>query len=266
QVDRRYIAAEKPEGMYPLMYYNHNLQFAAFAWTIAGAHSRALVDAKEVTANGEAVVKDVPFAELVTNTTLVVETRFRQWDAVRAIPEPAAGMPATRVFWNWAQGMRLASTGDVAGARAQLDSLRAHTARIPADYVFGLNPGRAVLSVAEAQLAARIAEGEHRTADAIAGWREACAREDSLSYDEPPDWYAFSRESLGGAMLRSGDAGGAADVFRSELTRHPNNPRALFGLARALEAAGRKSEADKTDAEYQKAARKADVTFSVAGL
>ncbi|MFI5372425.1 MAG: hypothetical protein ACHQ52_12775, partial [Candidatus Eisenbacteria bacterium] len=46
QVDRRYIAAEKPEGMYPLMYYNHNLQFAAFAWTIAGAHSRALVDAK----------------------------------------------------------------------------------------------------------------------------------------------------------------------------------------------------------------------------
>jgi Tfp pilus assembly protein PilF len=123
-----------------------------------------------------------------------------------------------------------------------------------------------VLSIAAAQLAGRIAEAEKQTTAAIGLWREAAAREDSLGYDEPPDWYAFSRESLGGALLRSGDAAGAEDVFRTELARHPNSPRALYGLARALETAGKKSEAKTADEAYRKAARAADVKLSVEDL
>jgi hypothetical protein len=174
-VDRRYIADQKPDGVYPIMYFNHNLQFAAYAWTMALAYGKAAVDAKEVTANGEAVVKDLPMAELVTNTTLVVETRFRHWDAVRAMPEPPEWMPATRGYWNWAQGMRLAATGFPKDARVQLDSLAARAARLTPDYVIGLNPGSAVLSIAAAQLAGRIAETEKQTSAAIGHWREAAA-------------------------------------------------------------------------------------------
>ncbi|HUK63393.1 MAG TPA: hypothetical protein VLV15_08670, partial [Dongiaceae bacterium] len=208
-VDRRYIADQKPDGVYPLMYFNHNLQFAAYAWTTAGAYAKARPDAREVTANGEAVVRDFPMAELVTNTTLVVETRFRHWDTVKAIPEPPEWMPATRGFWNWAQGMRLAATGYVPEARVELDSLRARASRIPPDYPIGLNSAPAVLAIASAQLAGRIAETAKQPGEAITHWREACALEDSLSYDEPPDWYAFSRESLGGVLLRSGDPAAA---------------------------------------------------------
>jgi len=265
-VDERYVAEQAPEGVYPVMYLNHNLQFAAYGWTTAGAYERAMVDARKVTANGEAVVKDIPMVELVTNTVLVVQTRFRRWDEVKAIPEPPAWMPATRGSWDWAQGMRLASTGDAAGARAHLDSLRARAARFTDDYLIGLNPAGQVLSVAAAQLEARITEAEHGASAAVPMWRSAVTLEDALGYDEPPDWYAFSGESLGGALLRAGDARGAIEAFRAELARHPHSPRALFGLARALEAAGRKSEAASTDAEFRKQARMADVTFSVPGL
>jgi Flp pilus assembly protein TadD len=132
--------------------------------------------------------------------------------------------------------------------------------------VIGLNPAPAVLAIAAAQLAGRIAETAKQPAEAIARWREATALEDSLGYDEPPDWYAFSRESLGGALLRSGDAAGAVQVFRDELERHPNSPRALFGLARALDASGKRSEARTTEEAFEKAARAADVKLSIQEL
>jgi tetratricopeptide (TPR) repeat protein len=122
------------------------------------------------------------------------------------------------------------------------------------------------MAIAAAQLAGRIAESAKQPAEAIARWREAAALEDSLGYDEPPDWYAFSRESLGGALLRSGDAAGAVPVFQAELERHPNNPRALYGLARALEASGKKSEAQTTNERLKKAARAADVKLSIQDL
>ncbi len=265
-VDERYVAEQAPQGVYPVMYLNHNLQFGAYGWATAGAYARALADAKKVTANGEAVVKEIPMAELVTNTTLIVQTRFRRWDEVKAIPEPPAHMPATRAYWDWAQGLRLAAAGDVAGATAHLDSLHARAARLPGDYLIGLNPASQVLRVAAAQLEARIAETRNGASAAVPLWRSALDVEDALGYDEPPDWYAFSGESLGGALLRAGDSKGAIEAFQSELSRHPHSPRALFGLARAYEAAGRKSDAATTDAEFKKQARMADVTFKVEEL
>ncbi|HEV3220941.1 MAG TPA: hypothetical protein VGZ48_14320, partial [Candidatus Acidoferrales bacterium] len=54
------------------------------------------------------------------------------------------------------------------------------------------------------------------------------------------------RESLGAALLRSGNAPEAEKVFREDLSRNPLNPRSLFGLWKALEAEKKTAEADKT--------------------
>ena len=64
--------------------------------------------------------------------------------------------------------------------------------------------------------------------------REAVAIQDTLKYGEPPDWFFPVRESLGGALLMSGDATGAEKVFREDLDRNPRNPRSLWGLQQAL--------------------------------
>jgi hypothetical protein len=60
--------------------------------------------------------------------------------------------------------------------------------------------------------------------------------EDALVYDEPPAWYYPLRESLGAALLLSGDAARAEAVFREGLRRSPRNGRMLFGLLESLKA------------------------------
>ena len=72
------------------------------------------------------------------------------------------------------------------------------------------------------------------TNGAIAQLREAVAIQDTLKYGEPPDWFFPVRESLGGALLVSGDATGAEKIFREDLDRNPRNPRSLWGLRQAL--------------------------------
>ena len=72
------------------------------------------------------------------------------------------------------------------------------------------------------------------TAGAITLLRDAVAIQDKLNYGEPPDWFYPVRESLGGALLISGDAAGAEKVFRDDLDRNPRNPRSLFGLQQSL--------------------------------
>jgi cytochrome c-type biogenesis protein CcmH/NrfG len=60
--------------------------------------------------------------------------------------------------------------------------------------------------------------------------------EDALNYNEPADWFYPTRETLGAALLRNGDAAAAEAVFRDDLQRHPKNPRSLHGLAESLAA------------------------------
>ena len=262
-IDSAYITAHHIGGIYPLMYYNHNLHFAAFSWTVAGNYARAIPLARVVSANADAAVRDMPMLEVFTPTALLVETRFRKWGAVAATPKPAADLRATCGYWHYAQGMRLAFAGRADSATVHLDSLRAIAPDFAPDFLLGFNPASSVLGVAEAQLAARIAEARGRMDDAIAGWRTAVAREDSLGYDEPPDWYLFSRESLGGALMRAGRTAEAVPVFERELVIHPHSPRALLALKGAYDAAGRREDAMRVDREFQGAMHSMDTDLFI---
>src|SRR3954468_15179940 len=53
---------------------------------------------------------------------------------------------------------------------------------------------------------------------AIRSWRDvvAATATDRLAYNEPPDWYYPTRESLGAALLRTGQHAEADRVFRDD--------------------------------------------------
>ncbi len=101
---------------------------------------------------------------------------------------------------------------------------------------------------------------------AIEHWRKAVEVEDSLNYGEPPEWYYPVRESLGGELLRDGQAIEAEKVFRADLEKNPRNPRSLFGLLESLKAQKRNADADWVRREFDAAWKNADVTLSVADL
>jgi tetratricopeptide (TPR) repeat protein len=103
--------------------------------------------------------------------------------------------------------------------------------------MFNLNPAANIFAVADGVLDARIAAASGQTDAAIAAWRRAVEAEDKISYNEPPDWFYPTRESLGAALLRVKKYEEADLAFREDLERNPNNGRSLWGRWQALRAA-----------------------------
>ncbi len=99
-----------------------------------------------------------------------------------------------------------------------------------------MNKSRDVLAVGRGVLAGKLAEREGKTDEAIATLTSAVAKEDALSYSEPPDWWYPVRHVLGDALLAANRPAEAEQVYRADLAQHPKNGFALFGLSRALAA------------------------------
>ena len=102
--------------------------------------------------------------------------------------------------------------------------------------MFNLNPAANILAVADHVLDARIAAAKGETNASIAAWHKAVEAEDQISYNEPPDWFYPTRESLGGALVRAKRYEEADLAFREDLERNPNNGRSLWGRWQALRA------------------------------
>jgi Flp pilus assembly protein TadD len=100
----------------------------------------------------------------------------------------------------------------------------------------------------------------------VAKWRRAVELQDDLVYDEPPAWYYPIRESLGAALIQSGDAGGAEQVFREGLRRSPHNGRMLFGLLESLKAQKKTAALAWVEREYQAAWKGAELPLRVKDL
>ena len=238
-VDRTYIAATGAQGIYPMMYYSHNLHFIAMCASMNGNYAEALENAELLAANVGSHVKDMPPLEGFMTVPIAVNIRFHKWNEILAMPQPDPAMKITTVFWHFGRGMALAGSGRITEAEAEYKIVSAAEQSTPPDVIFAMpinNKAKDILKIAEYVLGAKIAMAKKENATAIGLLREAVAVQDTLKYGEPPDWFFPVRESLGAALLMNGDAAGAEKVFRGDLDRNPRNPRSLFGLHQALKA------------------------------
>ena len=236
-VDRAYIKATGVQGIYPMMYYSHNLHFIAMCGAMNGSYAEARKNADLLVANVGPHVKDMPPLEGFMTMPVAVEVRFHHWDELLKMPAPDPAMKTATVFWHFGQGMALAGTGKLNEAQAEYKIVSDTEAATPPDVIFAMpinNKAKDIMKIAKDVLGAQIAVAQKDNAGAIVMLREAVAIQDTLKYGEPPDWFFPVRESLGAALLMTGDAVGAEKVFRADLDRNPRNPRSLFGLHQAL--------------------------------
>ena len=267
--DRAYIRAAGPEGVYPLLYYTHNLQFLCATRGMAGESAAAERAAAALGAN-IATVAPVgalgPMLDYFSPTALFVALRFQRWDAILHQPAPDPRLGATAALWHFGRGVAFAATGAGERAIAEREAFDGARKALPKDAMLNLNRAEDVLEVARAVLDARLAAavGDHEAA--VAAWRRAVERQDALAYDEPPPWYYPIRESLGAALYAAGKAGEAEAVFRDDLTRNPRNGRSLFGLAASLRAQGNTTAAGAVDREFSTAWSAADVRIQMSDL
>jgi tetratricopeptide (TPR) repeat protein len=252
-VDRAYIKASGAQGIYPMMYYSHNLHFIAMCASMNGNYAEARKNADLLVANVGPHVKDMPPLEGFMTVPMAVDVRFHKWSDILAMRQPDPAMKITTGFWHFARGMALAGTGKVNEAEAEYKIVSEAEQNTPPDMVFAMpinNKAKDIMRISEDVLGAKIAMARKDSVQAISLLTAAVAIQDTLKYGEPPDWFFPVRESLGGALLINGDAAGAEKVFRTDLDRNPRNPRSLFGLQQTLKAQDRNYDAGFVESEF----------------
>ncbi len=245
-VDEAYIKASGAQGIYPMMYYSHNLHFIAMCSAMDGDYSEANKNADLLAAHVAPHVKDMPPLEGFMTIPIAVDVRFHKWGEILKMPQPDPEMKITTVFWHFARGMALAAKGKVNEAEPEYQVVSDAEKNTPEDVIFAMpvnNKAKDVLRIARDVLGAKIALAKKDNAGAIALLQSAVAAQDTLKYAEPEDWFFPVRESLGAALLMNGDNVDAEKVFREDLDLHPRNPRSLFGLQQALKAQGKEYDA-----------------------
>jgi tetratricopeptide (TPR) repeat protein len=259
EVDRAYIRQTGAQGMYPAMYYNHNVHFESYAASMAGRYAAAKSSGDRLFDEVLPIVSMDQMLEGFLLQPAFVAVRFRKWDDVRKMPDPGPKLPVLRAGWLWARGMAAAGSRDVEKAESEREAFVAARAAVPAKSMAGAqNSAEAVLTLAGYVLDARIEEAKGDSAAAIASWRKAVEAQDALAYDEPPGWYYPTRESLGAALLRAGQDPEAEAVFRADLEKNPRNGRSLYGLSKSLEAQKRTADAAFARAQFETAWKDAD--------
>lgn len=266
EADRAYIKATGAQGMYPMMYYSHNLYFLVETYNRMGQLSKAGAAAKQLEENVRLHVKEMPMIEMFMPAPLYVKLRFGLWDEIVQTPEPDRALAATHAIWHFARGVAFAAKGKLDEARKEREALATAVKQITGDAPFGLNSASGVLRIAEHTLDARIAWARGDRARSIESWRAAVAAWDALNYNEPPDWYYPTRESLGAALFLNGDAADSEKIFREDLKENPRSARSLFGLMESLNAQGKHDAAALVKAEFKAAWKQGEVQLEIEGF
>ena len=267
--DRAYIEASGVQGIYPMMYYSHNLHFIAISAGMTGQFSEAKRAADQLADNVRPHVKDMPPLEPFMTIPTAVLVRFHHWHDILQLPAPDPSMKIETSFWHFARGLAFAGTGKLSEAQAEHTKLVALENATPADALYSMpinNKTRDILKIADNLLAAKIAMAQGDSASAISTLYEAVAVQDALNYGEPPDWFFPVRESLGAALLLNDNAVEAEKVFREDLQRNPRNPRSLFGLRESLKAQKRDYDVHFVDKQFRAAWKATDTQLSVQEL
>ena len=258
--DADYRSRSPQQGFYRI-YMAHNHHMRAFAAMMVGKSELALTSVREMVAEmpEDWLRENALIADGWVAMPIEVLMRFGRWEEILAEPEPPDYLPLTRALRHYARGVAYAATGRLDEARAEQAAFAAARERVDPDATFGNNPATALLDVA-----APLLDGEilYRAGDIEAGFaalRDAVRQEDSLRYDEPPDWIQPVRHALGAALLASGRSVEAEQVFREDLAKLPNNGWSQFGLARALRLQGENDEAAIYEAAFAETWKDADV-------
>jgi tetratricopeptide (TPR) repeat protein len=262
--DEAFFQQTDEQGIYPMMYYTHNLHFIAVSSTYLGNYKDAMEAGAKIRAHVAPYLKHMAMLDGFNAVPLQIMVRFERWDDVMKEPQPEESLPVTSGMWHYARGMMFATKGEGAKARAEMEAIRKLAPAIGEVPTNPVGPGNAkkMPLIAVHMIEARLAQSKGDNAAAIQHLREAVVLQDAMDYTEPPDWITPMREALGVALLKAGQPKEAEAAFREDLDRNPRNPRSLYGLMNALKAEGREDDATSVSRQFEKSWEHADTKLA----
>ncbi len=257
KVDETYIAETGAVGVYPIGYYSHNVHFVLVSAALLGEKATVLEQADKLDKwLSNDVATAIPISQPVKAAPYFAWAQYADPDTVLALPDPPGAPPYVKAMWHYARGAALATKKDAAGARAEADAIQKILTETDWSVLdaWGI-PARPVLQVAGDVVLARAAQAEDDQKTAVEVLKKAAAAQDTIPYMEPPFWYYPVRQSLGAALLATGQPVEAEKEFQMALEREQRSAWALYGLKEAAKAKGDALAEQKASDELAKAWR-----------
>ncbi|MEP7338753.1 MAG: tetratricopeptide repeat protein [Acidobacteriota bacterium] len=268
EVDRNYIRDNKETTDHAAGPYGHNVSFLSMVYGYQGRYRDAVRVSQELldaTKSADEQKSRTAFEGRVSMLRAMV--RFEKWDEVLANGLPEVGEFESFKAWRYyATALAQIGKGDIAAARAQLDTLEREIAWLKDKFAKAKDIpqlGRQrqqlrALAVTPIELQARLLAREGKAEDAIAKLKEGIEEEIKLGYSEPPLYPVPMEEVAGKVCVELKRWKEAEEFFRAALERDPGSGRAYFGLMQAQHALGKDAEARESYAKFVKAWAKAD--------
>jgi tetratricopeptide (TPR) repeat protein len=236
----------------------HNLHFLWYAALMDGRGEVALAQARRLAERS--AQRDDATGELMRALPMFTLARLERWSELLAEPMPPSRTRIATAVAHQARGLALARLGRTDDARAEASALEAiiESTALDREKMSGAVPAREVLAVLRARLDAELLASQGRVDAALRALDQAVEREDALDSPEPPLLAAGSLLARGDLAASRGRWSDAEASYREDLAEHPNSGWALRGLARALAAQGRASEAAHAREAWQRAWASAD--------
>jgi tetratricopeptide (TPR) repeat protein len=238
--------------------YHHATDFIVYAHLqlAQDAKAKALVEAVAALPK-----REYPFLANFT-AVAVIPARYvlerGDWPRAAALPIASTGRAMADSLVRFARGLGMARSGDLAGARVEiqaLQALRASLAQSNEPY-WADRTAEQILAVS-----AWVAHAEGARDEAMTLMRAAAEGEDaSVKHVAMENRLYPMRELLGELLLQSGQAAAALREFETSLKENPNRYRGLSGAAAAAEAGGDREKAAGYFEKLVALASKADTT------
>jgi tetratricopeptide (TPR) repeat protein len=218
--------------------YYHAADFTVYAHLqlAQDAKARAMIDKATATpVRGDRPVSMANFTALAAMPARFALERA-DWKGAAVLPVTATGYPQADSITRFTRGLGLARTGDIAGARREVEAMEA----LKRALVTEGSPYWADRT-AEQMLAvtAWMALAAGSTDRAITDMRRAADAEDASVKDVAMENRLYPmRELLGEMLLAAGRPREALEAYITALENTPNRYRGLSGAAAAAEAAG----------------------------
>jgi tetratricopeptide (TPR) repeat protein len=189
--------------------------------------------------------------------------RFGRWQEVLVAPEPKPGLPLSKALWHYTRACANIALNRLEDARSEKAAFETASAAVPKGWRFGNNSAADILAIASRVVEGELLAKEGKLEAALSSLREAATLEDTLQYDEPPDWIQPVRHTLGAVLLKTGQPAEAEKAYRADLEKYPGNGWSLMGLRDALRQQGKEAEARVVDAKFKTAWAGADIKPTV---
>ncbi len=264
--DEAYLAESVTEdyGFYRAAYHPHNIDFICYSSYMTGQSDLAVRASVKLVYRAGPLENMMPaLYDYILAEPMTANVRFGKWNDILAQSMPAPKKLVAVVMWRYARGLAYLRKGFMANARRELrllDSLnRLDTVR---GLWIAFNSAGHLANIATHTLKGEMLLAENKFEAGIQELKSAAASEDTLQYNEPPDWRIPVRHNLGAALLGKGRYADAEQVYLEDLKRNRENGWALQGLLQSQLKLGKTSEAAATQVRFEKAWKNADVKIT----